>query len=166
MYANEIMSVDVKSCTRDANLEEISRLMWDCDCGAVPVVNQKGKPIGIVTDRDIAMAAMLNHKPLWEMAAAALIEGQRLCTCEQEETVESCLHKMEQYGVRRLPVVDAGGRLCGIITMGDVLAFAAKPAASRSKTQNKQVPVSNLMAMLKNVSGHHAQASQSVEMAS
>jgi len=155
MYINEIMTADARSCTRESNLEEISRLMWDHDCGAIPVVNQQGKPVGIVTDRDIAMAAMLNHKSLWELCADTLIQGQRLCTCEQEESVESCLTKMEQNGIRRLPVVDAEGSLVGIVSMGDLLAFAAKPATSRSKKQNSGVPVANLMVMLQHISGHH-----------
>ena len=65
MNINEIMSIDVKTCMPSSNLQEVAGLMWSNDCGAIPVVNELNIPLGIVTDRDIAMAAMLNQKPLY-----------------------------------------------------------------------------------------------------
>lgn len=162
MYVNEIMASDVKSCTAQANLEEISRLMWDNDCGAVPIVDQKHKPIGIVTDRDIAMSAMLNHQPLWDIKAQTLIQGQKLKTCEQDDSVDECLQTMQEYGIRRLPVVDAKGKLTGIVSLGDTLAFASTKAG---KSQQKAIPVQKLIGMLQQVSGHHAGHKQPVAAA-
>ncbi|MEX2470047.1 MAG: CBS domain-containing protein [Pseudohongiellaceae bacterium] len=167
MNVNEIMTADVASCSSESNLEEIARLMWDRDCGAIPVVNHKGNPVGIVTDRDIAMAAMLNHKPLWEIGAEQVIQGQRLCTCEQEDSVAHCLTKMEQNGIRRMPIVDAKGHLAGIVSMGDAVAFAAKAGNSRQKQKAaKGVPVQELVDMLQHVSAHHAAKKQAVTRAS
>lgn len=155
MNVNEIMTADVKTCSAESNLEAVAQLMWEYDCGAIPVVNQKGKPVGIVTDRDIAMSAMLNHKPLWEISADQIIQGQRLSTCEQTESVESCLTRMEQNGIRRLPVVDAKGRLSGIVSLGDTAAFVSKGATSRNKKPTMGVPIDGLVSMLQHVSAHH-----------
>lgn len=153
MYVNQIMTTDVKTCVLSSSLEDAARIMWDNDCGAVPVINAQGKPIGIVTDRDVAMAAVLNHKPLWEIRVDTVTQGQRLCTCRQGDPVESCLQKMEQNGIRRLPVVNEDGHLAGIVSMGDVIAFAGavRPAA---RSEN-DVPVNRLVSMLQQVSGHH-----------
>ncbi len=163
MYVNEAMSADVKVGNAKSNLEEISRLMWENDCGAIPIVNTRKKPIGIVTDRDIAMAAMLNHQPLWEIEAGTLLKEQRLCSCHQDEPLEDCLMKMEQNGVRRMPVVSEDGRLAGIVSMGDILAFTPQKAGNRK--QKGTVAAANVIGMLKRVTGHHEQPVKPVAIA-
>lgn len=167
MNVNEIMVTEVKTCSRETTLAEIARLMWDNDCGAIPVVNQQGKPVGIVTDRDIAMSSMLNQKPLWELNADQVIQGQRLSTCQQESAVEDCLTKMEQNGIRRLPVVDGKGRLAGIVSIGDTLAFANKSGgASRTRQAGNGVPVQDLVSMMQHVSAHHGSGQHEVTRSS
>ena len=153
MYINEIMTVSVKTCTTDSTLQDTAELMRDFDCGAIPIVNEQNQPIGIVTDRDIVMTALANHKPLWEIGVTAVTQGQRLCCCHQEDPVEFSLVKMEQNGIRRLPVVGEDGRLVGIVSMGDAVAFAS--ARKADKESDKGVPIDNLLAMLQHVSAHH-----------
>ena len=79
MYVNEAMTIDVKKCKPYSSLNDVARMMWECDCGAIPVVSDDNKPLGIITDRDIAMSAMLNHQALWEIQASTVIQGQSLC---------------------------------------------------------------------------------------
>ena len=152
MYITEAMVTDVKTCLAGANLDDIARQMWEHDVGSIPVVTDDNRPIGIITDRDIAMAAMLNHQPLWEIKAMQLIEGQHLCCCHAEETLESCLVKMQQNSIRRVPVVTGDGSLNGIISMGDAVAFSRN--RSRAGDQNA-IETEDVMGMLKNVSAHH-----------
>lgn len=153
MYANKAMSTKVIMCNANSNLEDISRLMWENNCGAIPVVDDQNMPIGIVTDRDIAMAAMLNHKPLWELNAEALIEKQLLCCASAGDTLEDCLTTMEKNEVRRLPVIDESGAIAGMLSMGDAIAFASE---TTSKTeQDTSVPLNRVMEMLQHVSAHH-----------
>jgi CBS domain-containing protein len=153
MYASKAMSTKVIVCKTDSNLEDISRLMWENNCGAIPVVDGQDRPVGIVTDRDIAMTAMLNHKPLWELNAGALTEHQHLCSASEGDTLEDCLTMMEHNEVRRLPVIDDVGAIAGILSIGDAVAFASK---STSKTkQDKSVPLDRVMGMLQHVSAHH-----------
>lgn len=156
MNVNEVMSTNVKSCSPDTSLDEVARLMWDNDCGAVPVVNEHNKPVGIVTDRDITMAALHNHQPLWDMKASRAIQGQHLSCCHQEDDIKGCLTKMEQNGVRRIPVTNRDGTLAGIVSMGDIVA------ATDTGKSRKTLTVGPVLGMLKQVSGHHASPSSPI----
>lgn len=153
MYVNEAMTTQLLTCRPDTSLDEIARMMWDGDCGAIPVITDNNTPVGIITDRDIAMAAMLNHQPLWNIQASTIIQGQKLCCCNQQESIESCLRKMEQQEVRRVLVTDDAGSLSGILSMGDALAFTRSVNGSAKKSD--KVDVDNVLGMLKKVSAHH-----------
>ena len=60
MNVGEIMTQAVKFCGPDSDLESVAMDMWNHDCGCIPVVDENGKPVGIITDRDIAMAGALS----------------------------------------------------------------------------------------------------------
>lgn len=155
MNVRDAMSSDLKCCTSGATLEEVARVMWDNDVGAVPIVSEDNRPLGIITDRDIAMCAMHNHKPLWELQASEVIQQQRPCCCDQDESIQSCLEKMEQNEIRRMLVTREDGTLCGIISMGDIVAFTS--ANGRGKRQQDGISPDNTIELLKNVSAHHGQ---------
>lgn len=152
MNVNEAMTTSVKTCNASTSLDEIARLMWQEDCGAIPVVTDTNQPIGIVTDRDIAMAAMLNHQPLWNIPASTVIQGQHLSCCSQQETIESCVAKMEENGVRRIVVTDDSGALCGIVSMGDAVAFTQP---DKTKSRKNLIGAELVLGMLRKVSRHH-----------
>jgi predicted transcriptional regulator len=153
MFVHEAMSSTVHTCQANASLEDIARKMWDTDCGSIPVVDHANHPIGIVTDRDIAMAAMHNHQPLWELNAEQLIQGRQVYTSNQGESMNDCLSRMEQNEIRRMLVTDDSGALVGILSMGDALA-ATSPESAWKRTS--KVSVDNVLGMLRKVSAHHA----------
>ena len=159
MNINEIMSIDVKTCMPNSNLQEVAGLMWSNDCGAIPVVNEQNIPLGIVTDRDIAMAAMLNQQPLWALTAAEVIQEQNLCSCQQNNSLQECLNMMKEEGVRRVLVTNADDTLAGIVSIGDVVAFTGN-STGRSKKQAAQIKHEPVLSMLKRVSAHHMQPEQ------
>jgi len=161
MNINEIMSIDVKTCMPNSNLQEVAGLMWSNDCGAIPVVNEQNIPLGIVTDRDIAMAAMLNYKPLWALTAAEVIQKQSLCSCQQNNSLQECLTMMKEEGVRRVLVTNADDTLAGIVSIGDVVAFTGG-STSRNKKQPAQIKHEPVLSMLKHVSAHHIQPKQAI----
>ena len=99
------------------------------------------------------MAAMLKHQPLWDIQASSVIQGQNLCCCNQQESIEACLRKMEQQEVRRVLVTDDAGSLSGILTMGDALAFTRSGNGSAKKSE--KVDAADVLGMLKKVSAHH-----------
>jgi CBS domain-containing protein len=156
MNINEIMSIDVKTCKPTSDLESVAGLMWRYDCGAIPVIDDENKPMGVITDRDIAMAAMLNHKPLWSLTSEDLLNGQKLCSCQQNDAVQDCLDKMKEHGVRRILVTNADGTLAGIVSIGDIVAFTGNSRAKGSKT-SPHVSMAPVLGMLKRVSAHHMQ---------
>jgi CBS domain-containing protein len=63
MKVQDIMTQEVQCCGPDTNLAAAAKMMWDSDCGALPVVNIEGHLLGVITDRDICRAAATRNKP-------------------------------------------------------------------------------------------------------
>jgi CBS domain-containing protein len=119
MRVQDLMTQMPATCTREATCAEAARIMWDCDCGSVPVVDENGRAIGIVTDRDICMSALFRGAPLAAISIAEVMSGD-LYTCHAGDDVKDAERLMRQRQVRRLPVVDGAGSLVGILSLGDV----------------------------------------------
>jgi CBS domain-containing protein len=125
MKVKEIMTAGPKACTMTDNLAEAARLMWEEDCGIVPVVGEAGKLVGLITDRDICMAAMMKGQSESNIAIESVISG-RLFTCKPEDDIQTALDTMGSNKVRRLAVVTAKGKLAGMLSMNDVVLKAAE----------------------------------------
>ena len=69
MNIDSIMEKEVVTCGPEDTLESAAILMWNNACGAVPIVSEDGRALGLITDRDMAMASALQHKPLWQIKA-------------------------------------------------------------------------------------------------
>lgn len=152
MNVTDVMQRGVKVCGMASTLEAAALLMWDNDCGALPVLDDAGQPVGIVTDRDIAMTSALNHKPLWDIRCGELVGTRPLYTCRAEDDIKQALKVMWAQRVRRLPVVDGAGALVGILSMDDIVACAERG------TRGQVVPdlsYDDAMGALKAVASHH-----------
>src|SRR5262245_36484625 len=118
MKVKELMSVDVKSCREDADLATATKIMWDADCGIVPVVNDDRKVIGVVTDRDICVAAATRS-----MNPAGIrvrdVMSRTVATCTESDDARVALATIKDRRVLRLPVVDKQQRLVGVISLND-----------------------------------------------
>lgn len=125
MRVKDIWSRDVKSCTPETNLADAAWAMWEGDCGVLPVLDAAGKAVGVITDRDIAIAVGTKYRPARDIAVHEVITG-KLFSCAPSDDVRDALKTMRAEKVRRLPVVDAEGKLQGILSLNDV-ALAAKP---------------------------------------
>jgi CBS domain-containing protein len=126
MQVLDIMTRDVACCNPDTNLREVARLMGYHNCGAIPVVDSQNtmRPVGIVTDRDITIRAVAeNHNPL-EMTAQNVMSNP-VVTVTPDMSVEACCNIMEQNTVRRVPVIDMNGSICGIVAQADVALNAS-----------------------------------------
>ncbi len=152
MNVSEIMTKKVASCRPEATLATVAGLMWSENIGSVVAVDSQGVPVGIVTDRDIAMASFLNHRSLWDLTVQNIISGHTLRTCRPEDSAESAVEAMRAYEIRRLPVVDGKGRLLGILSLGDLVS-AAEPGMGRKKPD---LPLHALEPALRAVFAHHA----------
>jgi CBS domain-containing protein len=117
----DLMTKQVSSCIATSTLAEAARIMWEHDCGAVPVLDETGwgRVVGMITDRDIAMGAYLQGKPLAEMCVLDVM-ARGLNTCTPDESLERAAETMASAQVRRLPVIDEGGRLVGLLTLAQI----------------------------------------------
>lgn len=113
-------------------------LMWNHDCGAIPIVDGDGSPIGIITDRDIAMASALQHKALWQIKAQEVSNGKEVVTCDSGADVESAMKRMGEHGVRRLLVVDGDGRIQGLLSMDDAVCSAGLGGAGKAGGKSRE----------------------------
>jgi CBS domain-containing protein len=139
MTIGDIMSRPAVVCRPGDTLEDAARLMWECDCGVVPVVDEDNRVAGMVTDRDICMAAYTKGKTLGALKVSEAM-ARNVCTCRQDDTVESAERLMRNRQVRRLPVVDREGHPIGIVSIGDIarLATAGQPRGERVEREVAQ----------------------------
>jgi CBS domain-containing protein len=110
-------------CTREQTARDAAQVMRDRDCGCVPVVDDAGRVVGIVTDRDLAVrviaAGKSNDARLGELMTASVE------CCGQDDDLRDVEQKMAELQVRRIPIVDAGGRCLGIISQADIARAAS-----------------------------------------
>lgn len=125
MKIEELMTRRVVACRPDTDLGHVARLMWENDCGCVPVVDAEDRVVGIVTDRDIAMGAQFQGRALSELRASACM-ASAVTSCRPTDSAESVARLMGEKRVRRVPVTDAAGRLLGIVSLGDFLGASAR----------------------------------------
>jgi CBS domain-containing protein len=121
MYVSEIMTRGAASCRESDTLADAARAMAEADCGAIPIVAETdpSRPVGIVTDRDICLAAYRMDKALSEIRVRdAMTAAVR--TCRPDASVAEAEYVMRDARVRRLPVVDEGGALIGIVSLADL----------------------------------------------
>jgi CBS domain-containing protein len=123
MTVKDLQTSDVKACSADTDLATVAQIMWDNDCGVVPVVNDDRKVVGMITDRDICIAAATRSSIPADLRAGDVM-SHALHACRLEDDFRVALRTMKQERVRRLPVVDRQGRLAGIISMNDLVRQA------------------------------------------
>lgn len=120
MKVRDLMTSDVEACRPDTDLAAVARIMWDRDCGFIPVVDAAGALRGVVTDRDICIAAA-TRRLLPEYMPANQVMTHPVHACLPDDEVSEAMGAMKQYKVRRLPVIDANGTLKGVISMNDIV---------------------------------------------
>lgn len=134
MNVDVLMTREPKSCLASDTLHRAAQIMWDEDCGVVPVVDEQGHLVGLVTDRDVCMATYTRGRPPHEIAVGDVM-ARTLFTLRAEETADAALALVSERRVRRAPVVDDGGRLVGILSIADLVhASLHGPGARRPGT--------------------------------
>lgn len=131
MTVKELMTSDVKTCNADTDLSIAAAIMWDHDCGIVPVVSEtSGEVVGVITDRDICIAAATRRMAPQNIRVADLVSGH-LHACDPNDDVLTALALMRDRRVRRIPVIDQERQLVGILSMNDVVRVAECREAAR-----------------------------------
>jgi len=116
MNIRDVMTPNPRTVSPQDSIQSAARIMRDEDTGFVPVVDN-GKPVGVVTDRDIVIRAVAEdgqiNRPVREIVTKELI------AVHPDMSVSEATELMSEHQVRRLPVVD-NDRLVGIVSIGDI----------------------------------------------
>lgn len=116
MQVREVMTKSPVCCPPDLSLKDVARLMVDFDCGEIPVVDVDAKrPVGVITDRDIACRIVAQGRDPLGLAAKDCMSAP-VVTVTPDTPVEECCRTMEEHQIRRIPVIDEGGSCCGIVS--------------------------------------------------
>lgn len=130
MKVQDVMTRSVATCSVDETLECAARVLWERDCGCVPVVDHDGRVVAMLTDRDVCMAAYTTGKALHELRIADAMSGE-LVSCRATEDLPTVAARMAQAAVRRLPVVDAADNPVGILSINDLANAAMRETSFR-----------------------------------
>jgi CBS domain-containing protein len=134
MKVSELMTTDVRSCWSTEPLDRAAKLMWEFDCGSLPVLDQNGRVIGMITDRDVCMAAYTQAQLLGRIPVSRAMSSE-LYSCNPDEELDKVEKRMRSHQVRRLPVVDDEGHLRGVLSLADIAQRAAKDAKGKAGTR-------------------------------
>jgi CBS domain-containing protein len=119
MRAGDVMTRNVVTIYGDETLTQAARLMQECDCGALPVVNNSGHFIGMITDRDIAIRGVgRGTDPRYARVEDCMT--RETFACHVNDTLRECLEEMSRHQVRRVPVLNDRNQVIGIISQADV----------------------------------------------
>lgn len=123
MRARDIMTKKPNCCTVNQTARDAALVMRDRDCGVVPVVDDGGRVVGIVTDRDLTVRGIAAGRDV-NTRLGDLMTASVEC-CGQDDDLRDVEQKMAELQVRRIPIVDAGGRCLGIISQADIARAAS-----------------------------------------
>jgi CBS domain-containing protein len=125
VQVKNLMTREPRTCTRATNLAEAAALMLHADCGILPVVDDQGRLVGVVTDRDMYIALATRNRLASQVTVGEVTRGE-VFTCGPDDDVQTALTTMKEHHVRRLPVEGFGGTVTGIVSMNDIVLAAGK----------------------------------------
>lgn len=136
MKVEELMTRNVRTCKPRDSLSTAAQLMWDGDCGSIPVVSDDGstRVVGMITDRDICMAVHLRGRQPGDLAVGDVM-STRVHAVGPTEDLADAEAIMSEAQVRRLPVIDADQDLLGLISLADL----AREADRKHKTNKPPI---------------------------
>lgn len=130
----DVMTSSPRACRRSDSLVVAAKILWENDCGAVPVVDDGQRMVGMITDRDCLMAAFTRGRKLEDLSVQSAM-AHMVFAVRASEPVDAAVRRMAEHAVRRLPVLDDHGRLCGMVSLADL----AQPKAGLSAAVVAQV---------------------------
>jgi len=119
MIVNELMTRNPACCAPDTSLTDVARLMIENDCGCIPVLDNDGRPVGVITDRDIVLRTLAGNRNPMDLTADACMTRNPV-TVTADASVERCCEVLEENQIRRAVVVDEDGVCCGMVSQADL----------------------------------------------
>ena len=123
MKVKNIMTPDPKAIWLTESLTDAARLMWENDCGVLPIIKDGRTVVGVITDRDICMASAMNARNPSGVSVEEAMTGE-VFSVTPEDDIDQALQVMRDHRVHRLLVISAEGELQGILSLNDVVLNA------------------------------------------
>lgn len=138
---SEIMTEDPVCCTPDTPLVRVARMMAENSCGAIPVIRspEDRVPVGIITDRDVAVRTVAMGRNPLDMTAGDVMTDAPV-TVHPEDAVEDCAAAMRGYKLRRIVVVDGNGRVCGLVVQAQIARYLPREESGEIVRDISQPP--------------------------
>jgi CBS domain-containing protein len=135
MRVEALMTRSVATCRPEDTLDQVARTLWDGDCGCIPVVRDDDGGVcvvGMITDRDVCMAAYTQGRALADIRVSSAMERE-VRSCGPRDTVRQALKILETTRLRRLPVIDDHDHLVGLLSLADVAREGARERPRSAK---------------------------------
>lgn len=123
LTAADVMTAGPRTCSTFSTVLEAVMIFRDADCGAVPVL-EDGKPVGVLTDRDVALA-LANYENGLSALAVGQLMSRGIVSVPPDASLQTIIDRFSDEGVRRLLVIDAADQLLGIIGWADIAPYAS-----------------------------------------
>lgn len=123
MKVKDVMTPNAKAIWLTESLMDAAKLMWENDCGVLPIIKDGRKVIGMITDRDICMAVAMRDTNPSGVSVEEVMTGE-VYAVELEDDVDQALQTMKDHRIRRLPVLNPEGELEGMLSMNDIVLHA------------------------------------------
>jgi len=136
-----VMTANPACCTAQTPLRDVAQMMIRNDCGQIPVVDDRNVPVGVVTDRDIAVRVVAQGRDSNGCCAGDAMTSPAQ-TLREDSSLKDAVCLMEAAKIRRVPVVDASGALSGIVSIADI-ALAGKKTATAEVVKEVSEPGSS-----------------------
>jgi CBS domain-containing protein len=119
MQVREIMTPNPACCTPNTSLQDAAKLMAEHDCGELPIIDDDGRLVAVVTDRDICCRGVARGMNPQQMSVREVM-SMPVEAVHPEDSIEHCCELMDEHQIRRVPVVDDDGKCCGIVAQADI----------------------------------------------
>jgi CBS domain-containing protein len=144
MKISELMTRPVHACRATDTLDLAARLMWENDIGSVVVTDDTGQVVGMVTDRDACMAALMCGARLHDIPVATAM-AKSVVTCRPNDSDTAVAETMAKHKIRRIPVVDDSKQPVGVVSLNDL---------ARTMARGRDVPSTSVAGTLAAISEH------------
>lgn len=123
MRVRDVMRREPRTCTPGSSLAQAGRTMHEAGCGFLPMIGDGDRVVGVITDRDLALAVSERDRKPSEIEVRLVASGE-VWSCRVDDDLQAAMGVMRDRRVRRLPVVDQDGRLQGILSLDDIVLEA------------------------------------------
>jgi CBS domain-containing protein len=143
MKVGDVMTKTPASCRPETNLGSAVEVLWNRNCGILPVVDGDERVVSVITERDICIALGTRNRLPGELTVGEVATQRAIC-CGADEDFRSALGKMAGARVRRLPVVNTNGGLVGLLSMDDVVRRTNPKSTAKDNEPTSDEVVSTL----------------------